>query len=134
MTSKLNVEINKYIDLEEGLHVKYYNETTIDKFSLSLFFNIWKDIKNADVVHVQAIFNTPVPISLFWARLFKKPTLLTPRGSLGTWVMGNGSRFKNLWLKFMIKPFSQYVVWHATAEQEKQEKLERNITLIAKDL
>ncbi|MDD5202067.1 MAG: glycosyltransferase [Sulfurimonas sp.] len=123
MTSKLDVKTNKYIDLEKGLHAKYYNDTVIGKFSLSLWLNIWKDIKIADVVHVQAIFNTPIPISLFWAKVFKKPTVLTPRGSLGKWVMGNGSKFKKLWLRIMIKPFAYYVVWHATAEQEKQEIL-----------
>ena len=123
MTSKLDVAVNKYVELEKGLYVKYYDETIIGKFSLALVLNIWRDIKKADVVHVQAIFNTPIPISLFWTRAFSKPTVLTPRGSLGKWVMGNGSRFKKLWLKFMIKPLADHVVWHATAEQEKQEIL-----------
>lgn len=123
MTSKLDVETGTYLELEKDLYVKYYDETVIDKFSLSLWLNIWKDIKKVDVVHVQAIFNTPIPISLFWAKLFKKPTVLTPRGSLGEWVLGNGSKFKKLWLRFIIKPFANYVVWHATAEQEKQEIL-----------
>lgn len=123
MTNKLDVKTSKYIELQKNLHVKYYDETIVDKFSLSLWMNIWKDIKKTDVVHIQAIFNTPVPISLFWAWFFRKPTVLTPRGSLGTWVMENGSKFKKLWLKFMIKPFANYVVWHATSEQEKQEIL-----------
>lgn len=123
MTSKLDVAVNKYVELEKGLYVKYYDETIIGKFSLALVLNIWRDIKKADVVHVQAIFNTPIPMSLFWSKVFHKPTVLTPRGSLGDWVMGNGSRFKKLWLKFMIKPFANYVTWHATAEQEKQEIL-----------
>jgi len=123
MTSKLDVAVNKYIKLEKRLYVKYYDETIIGKFSLALVLNIWKDIQKADVVHVQAIFNTPIPISLFWARVFNKPTVLTPRGSLGDWVMCNGSRFKKLWLKVMIKPFANYVIWHATAQQEKQEIL-----------
>ncbi len=123
MTSKLDVETNKWIDFEKNLHVKYYNETIVDKFSLQLFLNIYKDIKMSDIVHIQAIFNTPIPISLFWARFYNKPTVLTPRGGLGKWVMSNGSSFKKLWLKLFIKPFANCVVWHATAEQEKQEIL-----------
>jgi glycosyltransferase involved in cell wall biosynthesis len=123
MTSKLDVKVNENIELFKDLYVKYYDETVIGKFSLALFLNIYKDIKKADIVHVQAIFNTPVPLSLFWARIFKKPVVLTPRGSLGKWAIRNGSIFKKLWLKFIIKPFADYVVWHATAEQEKQEIL-----------
>lgn len=123
MISKLDLKANEYIELGKKLHVKYYNEISVGKFSLALFLNIWKDIKKADVLHVQAIFNTPIPISLFWGRVFKKPTVLTPRGSLGKWVLENGSSYKKLWLKIMIKPFAKFVVWHATAEQEKQEIL-----------
>jgi len=122
MHSKLDVETNKRIKLE-NFYVKYYNETIIGKFSLSLFFNIWRDIKKADIIHIQAIFNTPIPISLFYAKLFKKPIILSPRGSLGEWPLKNGSRFKKLWLEMFIKPFANYVVWHATSNQEKNEIL-----------
>jgi len=124
MTSKLDIEVNKDIEIEKNLFVKYYDETIIGKFSLALFFNIHKDIQKADIVHIQAVFNTPIPISLFWARFYKKPTVLTPRGGLGNWVMNNGSSFKKLWLKLLIKPFANYVIWHATAKQEKEEILE----------
>ena len=95
INSKLDVVVNKFIQFENNLFVKYYDETFVGKFSRSMFFNIWKDIKKSDVVHVQAIFNTSVPIGLFWARFFNKPTVLTPRGSLGMWALKNGSRFKN---------------------------------------
>ena len=122
MHSKLDVETNKWIKLE-NFYVKYYNETIIGKFSLSLFFNIWRDIKKADIIHIQAIFNTPIPISLFYAKLFRKPIILSPRGSLGEWPLKNGSRFKKLWLEMFIKPFANYVVWHATSNQEKNEIL-----------
>jgi len=123
MNTKLDVEINKLIKFENNFYVKYYDETKIDKFSLQLYLNIWKDIKSADVVHIQSIFNTPTPISLLYAKVFNKPTLLSPRGSLGTWCIGNGSKFKIFWLNFFIKPFANRITWHATAEQEKQEIL-----------
>jgi len=123
MHSKLDVETNKNIRFEENFYVKYYDETKIDKFSLQLFLNVWRDIKNADVVHVQAIFSTPTPISLLYAKLFKKPILLSPRGSLGGWCIDNGSKFKSLWLNYVLKPLVQNITWHATAQQEKDEIL-----------
>ncbi|MEZ9902145.1 glycosyltransferase [Vibrio breoganii] len=122
MNSKLDVEANQWIPLD-GFQVKYYNETIIDKLSLSLFFNVWKDIRKADVVHIQSIFNTPTPISLIYAKLFRKKVLLSPRGSLGEWCLDNGNKFKSYWLKYAIKPFLKNVVWHSTAQQEKDEIL-----------
>ena len=123
MGKKLDVPTNKFLKLE-NFFVKYYDETLVDKFSVSLIRYIRYDIKKADLVHVQAIFNTPIPVSLFWARYYKKPTVLSPRGSLSKWAMSNGNRLKNYWLKFFISPFANYVVWHATSLQEKEEILE----------
>lgn len=123
MHTKLDVKTNKHIKFEDNFYVKYYDETKVDKFSLQLFSNIWKDIKVSDVVHIQAIFNTPTPISLFYAKLFKKPILLSPRGSLGEWCIGNGSKFKSIWLNYLLKPLVKNITWHATAEQEKNEIL-----------
>ena len=134
MHSKLDVETNKDIRFEDNFYVKYYDETKIDKFSLQLYCNVWKDIKKADVVHVQAMFNTPTPISLFYAKLFKKPIVLSPRGSLGDWCRNNGSKFKNMWLNYLLKPLVKDIMWHATAQQEKEEILfiypDANVTII----
>ena len=123
MHDKLDVETNKNIKFEDNFYVKYYDETKVDKFSLQLYLNVWKDIKKADISHIQAIFNTPVPISLFYAKLFKKPILLSPRGSLGEWCIGNGSKFKTIWLNYLLKPLVKNITWHATAQQEKDEIL-----------
>lgn len=122
MTSRLDVKKNRWIELN-GFYVKYYNETIIDKFSFPLFFNIWKDIKSSDVIHIQSIFNTPTPISLIYSIIFRKKVLLSPRGSLGEWCLNNGNRLKLLWLKYAIRPFLRNVVWHSTAQQEKNEIL-----------
>ena len=123
MHDKLNVETNINIKFEDKFHVKYYDETIVNRFSFQLLFNIWKDIKNTDIVHIQGIFDTPTPISLFYARLFKKSTILSPRGSLGSWCIGNGNKFKPLWLNYLLKPLVKNITWHATAEQEKDEIL-----------
>jgi glycosyltransferase involved in cell wall biosynthesis len=123
MHSKLDVKTNENIKFDENFYVRYYNETIVDKFSLPFIFNISKDIKNADIVHIQAIFNIPIPISLFFAKLYKKPIILTPRGSFGGWCLDQGSKYKNLWLKLLIKPFVKNIIWHATAEEEKNDIL-----------
>ena len=134
MSSKLDVETNKWKKFSDSFFVKYYNETKIDKFSFALFMNVYKDIKNADIIHIQSIFNTPTPVSLFYAKLFKKPIILSPRGALGLWCINNGSKFKNIWLNYLLKPLVRDIMWHATAEQEKNEILsiypDANVTII----
>jgi hypothetical protein len=69
-SDRLDVLPNTFLEIENNLNVKYYHDTIVGKFSIGLFLNIWRDIQASDIVHVQAIFNTPVPISLFFARIF----------------------------------------------------------------
>ena len=52
MTTRLDVETMRWIELSKNLLVKYYNETKINKFSISFLLNVWRDIKQADVVHL----------------------------------------------------------------------------------
>ena len=54
MYKRLEVPRNKWTTLD-GLQVKYYNETIVDKLSLRLICSVWNDIRKADVVHVQAV-------------------------------------------------------------------------------
>ena len=123
MTERLDIKPNVWHTQKDTLFVKYYNETIINKFSFRLLFELWKDIKDADVIHLQGLFSYPVPIAIIYAKLFKKRVLLTPHGTLGEWCLAGGSRFKTLWLKWFIEPFNSTTLWHATAEMEKMEIL-----------
>lgn len=135
MTKRLDIEPNVWHKQNDNLFVKYYNETIVNKFSFALFLGLWKDVKDADIVHVQGLFSYPVPIALIYAKLFKKRVLLTPHGTLGQWCLSSGNRFKSLWLKWLIKPYTSTTIWHATAEMEKMEILsvfpDANVEVIA---
>lgn len=123
MTTRLNVETSKWIQLKENLNVKYYNDSIIGKISFPLLFGVWRDIRGSDVVHIEGVFSTPTPISILFSKFFGKPVMLSPRGQLGEWCLKNGSKFKSLWLRIFIKPFVKIIIWHATSEQEKDEIL-----------
>lgn len=123
MHNKLDVKTNKNIKFEDNFYVKYYNETIINRFSFQFFFNVYKDIKGSDIIHIQGIFDTPTPISLIYAKILKKPVILSPRGSLGIWCLDNGNKLKSVWLNKLLKPLIKNIIWHATAQQEKEEIL-----------
>lgn len=121
VNTKLDVVPNTWISFNENFRVKYYNETFINKFSYSLAANIWKDIKRADIIHIQSIFSISTPISLLFSLLFRKKTIISPRGSLGSWCLKNGSKLKKIWLSLLIKPLISNSIFHATSVQEEQE-------------
>ncbi len=125
LTSKLDVETNKWLSFSKNFFIKYYNETIIGKFSLQLYLNIHNDIKQADIIHIQGIFNTPIPISLLYAKLYKKPVLLSPHGSFCDWGLKQGNVLKSFWIKTLINPFSNFIYWHATCDQERNDILKQ---------
>lgn len=122
-TKTLGIKSNKWFELQNNIFVKYYSEIAIGRFSISwrqLLF-LWKDMQTTDVVHIQGIFNTTVPIGLFYAKMLKKPTVLSPRGTLGIWCLQGGSKFKKMWLRLFISPIANKITWHATSKQEYDE-------------
>ena len=116
---KLEIETGTFLKREKNLYVKYYNETIVNRFSFSMLFGLWKDIKKADIIHLQSVFSAPSPIALVYAKLFNKKVLFSPRGSLCKWCLNERKSFKEKWLRFLIAPFVKHVLWHATSEQER---------------
>lgn len=119
-TKKLNIKQNSWFKYRNNIFIKYYSEKIIGRFSLSLrqILFLWKDIKDVDVVHIQGIFNTILPIGLFYAYKFNKPIVLSPRGAFGEWCLQGGRKFKKTWLKLFISPVANKITWHSTSSQE----------------
>lgn len=125
-TKKLQTTSNTWHKLEKNINVKYYDEYNFGRFSISFrqIFFLWQDLKLSDIIHIQGLFNSIVPISLFYSKLMKKKVLLTPHGTLGKWCLTSRSNFKSFWINYLIKPFISNIIWHATAEKEKNEILD----------
>ncbi|MBZ0093868.1 MAG: glycosyltransferase [Sulfuricella sp.] len=122
---KLEVEPNRYIPFNDHLFVKYYDDTVIGRFSWRFVFSVWQDIRGCDLVRVEDIFSTYIPPSLLFARLFRKPALISARGALSEWSLRNKRALaKKMWLALLINPFVRKAWWHATSGQEKREILE----------
>lgn len=117
---RLKLRTGTFHKLETDLPVKYYNSLDSRGTSLSMLWNLWSEIKSADIVYLISIFSAPTPFTIFICKLLKKPLIISPRGQLGKWCLEQGNRFKQLWLKLFIKPFINRLFWHLTSEEEQR--------------
>lgn len=122
-TNRLNIEDAKLSCKKDYnlLNVNFYRELVTNKFSIGHLWNVFINARKFDILHSQSIFSMCTPVAIFSSLLFRKPIVISPRGSLGEWCIENGSKLKNIWLKTLIRPFSKRINWHVTAEQEMRE-------------
>ena len=117
--SKLDVNANMFIEKDENLFVKYYNEQIMNKISFAFIFGIWSDIKKSDAVYIQYLFHYSVFISLLFSFLLRKKVVLCPRGSLSSWGLSYKHKWiKMIWLTVFISPFLKNVIWQACSYLE----------------
>ena len=123
---KLPVECNNFLEKENNVFVKYYNEQIINKFSVSFLFGIWSDIKKSDIVYVQYLFHYSVFFSLLFSVIQKKKLIVCPRGSFSFFTLNNKYPFiKLLWLNFFIKPMVKKIIWQASSYLEERDVLNK---------
>lgn len=120
--SKLEVVPNVFHHLQKNYNVKYYDDTVIGRFSWRFVALVWEDIRRCDVVKIEDVFSTYIPPSLIYAKLFRKPVIISPRGALSAWALANRRHLlKKIWLRALVKPFLRNSWWHATSIQERDE-------------
>jgi len=119
--NRLDVDLKIWHKFREYFYVKYYHDTILNKFSLGLILGLWRDIDNSDMVYIQYMFDISTPISIIYAKLLKKPILLSPRGSLCPRCLAQGNSLKGIWLDWIIRPFARYIIWQATSTQERDD-------------
>lgn len=124
---KLKIKTGTYHKLDNDLPVKYYKSLDTRGTSISMLWNLRSEIKKADIIYLVSIFSAPTPFTIFFCRLLKKPLIISPRGQLGKWCLEQGNRFKKLWLRIFIQPFTHSVnqkfFWHLTSKAEEQDVL-----------
>jgi len=100
-------------------------------FSLSLFWHLGRQLKNFDLIHITGVWNFPISAAAFWARFYKKPYIISPRGSL----MALPLEMKNSPLKkvhlflFGKRDLKNAAAIHFTTEAEKEEYLKIGLPL-----
>ena len=121
---KLVVECNNFLEKENQVFVKYYNEQITNKFSLSFVFGIWSDIKKSDIVYIQYLFHYTVLFSFLFSVFQNKKIIACPRGSFSSFTLNNKFPFiKLVWLNFFIKPMVSKIIWQASSYLEEKDIL-----------
>lgn len=73
-------------------------------FSVKLLLAILKNIKKYDVVHITAVWNFPVLATCIVCWIFKKPYIISPRGTIYPETMALGmSVFKKIYYQLFAK-------------------------------
>lgn len=140
---ELNVKIGKPV-LVEAVQVSYFKRWTKDHshFSPGLLWGLRKEILRCSrndnnikisklqspnsqlIIHIHAWWNLVSVLSCFIAKWYKVPVVLSPRGMLTSYTLGNrNSISKNIIHKLLGKNLLQYCHIHATSEQEKADVL-----------
>jgi glycosyltransferase involved in cell wall biosynthesis len=122
----LDVECDNFLEKENNVFVKYYNEQLINKFSFSFMFGIWSDIKKSEVVYIQYLFHYSVLFSLLCSLIQKKKIIICPRGSFSVFTLSNKLAFvKSFWLFLFINPLVSKIIWQASSYLEERDILNR---------
>jgi len=112
-TVPLNKKTMKY-----GVETYYFNYFLSPLFCFSLFYWMWKNIRNYDLVHFNSFFSRITILGIFIARMRKVKYILSPRGELFPSSMKFNYFRKLLYLLFFNILFKNST-YHLTKKEEK---------------
>ena len=128
-TKELDVKTGVPV-LVEGVHITYFKRWTKDHshFSPGLLWELRKTLRQAQddkiIVHIHAWWNLVSVLSCLIAKWYKIPVVLSPRGMLTSYTLGNrNSLSKKLIHTLLGKNLLKYCHIHATSKQEKADIL-----------
>lgn len=119
----LEVEVDRKVSLGNDFWCIYFAQSLKSFFPLNLLRGFFNEMRPADVIHIQAIFNFTTIIAIAISLILGKPIVLSPRGCLGDWAMSHRKIIKSLWIFLFIAPVARRVVFHVTSIQEQNEVL-----------
>ncbi|MEO7653003.1 MAG: glycosyltransferase, partial [Bryobacteraceae bacterium] len=119
------VKSDTELTLEEGLSVRYCAETVPEKMSFRMLAQLPAYIRWADVVHLTAVYSFPVIPALALSKLFGKPVVWSPRGSLQRWKGSTRPVLKTVWEWACGLMAPKRLALHVTSQEEAKQSTER---------
>lgn len=126
VTTGSHIELGKIVpdkwDDVDGVRVRYCSAK--GTMLLKELWHTWKAMKDCDTVMLCDMFQRQILPVAFMAKWHSKKIIWSPRGELmGPALAGN--RMKRFYLSMVRRFFSQYGLFHATSEEEKQAILQQ---------
>lgn len=116
----------RLVRAECGYDVYYFPKLMSWQVSLELLVRLPGFVRWADVVHLTSVYSFPTIPALLLARIFSKPVVWSPRGSLQRWSGTRKMFLKRLWevtCNALIRPGR--CVLHVTSRAESEESCMR---------
>ena len=113
----------------DGVKVTYFHRYTKDHSHLApgLMWEVFRECKNYDVVHIHSWWNIPVMFSVFLCWLRGVKPVLSPRGTLSSFSFEKSNAGgKAIFHKYIGKFLLGKTTFHVTAEPEKEESKKLN--------
>ncbi len=117
----LEVEKDQELIMADFLSVRYCRRMIQDSVSPALLKCLPSYIRWADVVHLTAVYSFPTIPALFLSKLYKKPVIWSPRGSLQKWEKSSKLKLKAIWNQVCWLLGPKKLVFHVTSEEEAEE-------------
>ena len=129
-SGNLDVPLNKEVDID-GVKVFYFPVSFRPwQYSCSLRRALTQNIKNFDFIHITSVFLAASTLGVYYAKKFKKPYIISPRGSLMKEPLAKKSSLKKrIYLSLIEKNNLKDAVIHFTTEDEKIEYLNNGLPL-----
>jgi len=121
----MNVPLNKEVNVD-GVKVWYFPSSFLKKWEYSLDFHraLAKDIDKFDLIHIGSIFRAPSALGGYYARKYKKPYVMSPRGNFMKKTFGSKSLKKKLYVSLIEgRNLAEADVIHFTGEAERNDYL-----------
>jgi len=133
-SSVLDVPKDREVEFANDFCVRYCCRVMGHMVSVALLRAMPSYLRKADVVHLTAVYSFPTLPTLLACRVFNKPIVWSPRGSLQQWERSRRTTMKAVWGKVCLAIAPKRLVLHATSDQEVQSSLQRfpgvHVTLI----
>jgi glycosyltransferase involved in cell wall biosynthesis len=122
-----NLQVPRDRDIPvDGLQVRYCHKLARNSVSPSLLRVLREYVRWADVVHLIAVYSFPTFPTLTYCRLFEKPLVWSPRGSLQRWDGSTRRASKFFWEQAcQALVLKQKVILHTTSEDENNQSKAR---------
>lgn len=121
----LDVPTDQEVSISERFRVRYCHRIKDVSVSPTLLRLLPEYTRDADVVHLTAVYSFPTIPTLLACKAQRKPLVWSPRGMLQRWKGTRKQKLKSVWDQICKIVSPEDFVLHCTSEEEASESIER---------